>query len=105
MAIRLATDSPISELIVYSCNMRAEAFGFTDKMSAFVTHVWMQIRAGVALGLPDVDGPCSGTRPDEEGGFTPTRRAIRSSGNYSGRLTRNGLGSLDIGGGRSGLNE
>lgn len=85
--------------------MRAEATGFTDKLSAFATHVWTQIRAGVAVGLPDVDGPSSGTGPDEEASVAPTRRAIGSAGNYSGRLTRNGLGSLDIGGGRSGLDE
>ena len=85
--------------------MSADANSFTAKCSGFLTSVWTQIRAGVAVGLPDVDGPCSGTGPDEGAGATPTRRAIRSLGNYSGRLTRNGLGSLDIGGGRSGIDE
>jgi hypothetical protein len=67
--------------------------------------MWTQIRAGVAVGLPDVDRPSSDTKSDDAFGVAPTRRAIGSSGNYSGRLTRNGLGSLDIGGGRSGIDE
>ena len=67
--------------------------------------MWTQVRAGVAVGLPDVDRPSGVTRSDEGFGVSPTRRAIGSSENYSGRLTRNGLGSLDIGGGRSGIDE
>ena len=60
---------------------------------------------GLAVGITDVDRLSCGGRPDEGFGVAPTRRAIGSSGNYSGRLTRNGLGSLDIGGGRSGIDE
>ena len=78
---------------------------FTDTLSALLASIWTQVCAGVAVGLPDVDGPLSGTGSDEGAGVAPTHRAIRSAGNYSGRLTRNGLGSLDIGGGRSGVDE
>lgn len=85
--------------------MRSDVNSFSHTLSGFLTSMWTQIRAGVVVGLPDVDRPSSGTRPDEEFGVAPTRRAIGSSGNYSGRLTRNGLGSLDIGGGRSGIDE
>jgi hypothetical protein len=85
--------------------MRSDVNSFSHTLSGFLTSMWTQIRAGVVVGLPDVDRPSSGTRPDEEFGVSTTRRAIGSSGNYSGRLTRNGLGSLDIGGGRSGIDE
>ena len=85
--------------------MRTDFNSFTDKLSGFLASMWTQIRAGVAVGLPDVDRPSSGTWSDEEAGVVATRRVILSSGNYSGRLTRNGLGSLDIGGGRSGIDE
>lgn len=78
---------------------------FTDTLSALLASVWTQLCAGVAVGLPDVDGPVSGTGSDEGAGVAPTRRPILSSGSYTGRLTRNGLGSLDIGGGRSGIDE
>ena len=85
--------------------MHSDVNSLTNTLSGFLTSMWTQVRAGVVVGLPDVDRPSSVARPDERVRVAPPRRSIGSSGNYSGRLTGNGLGSLDIGGGRSGIDE
>ena len=91
--------------MLYAYAMNSEAGSFTYKCPGFLASVWMQIRTAVAVGMPPDDELGSVSGCEGAVGKLPTRRAIRSSGNYSGRLTRNGLGSLDIGGGRSGLEE
>lgn len=60
--------------------------------------MWAQLCVAVCVGLSSDDepGPVDG---HEDGEFPRTaRRPVRSMDDFSGYLTRNGLGSLDVGG-------
>jgi len=83
--------------------MSIEANSFTDKWSGFLAIVWAQIRAAVVVGLSADSG--SGAACEAGVGEPLGRRAIRSLDDYAGHQTRNGLGSLDIGAGRSRIDE
>jgi len=85
--------------------MNCEANSFTYKWSGFLTSIWTQIRAAVVVGLPADDEPGSGSGCEWGVGEQRKRRAIRSLDDYAGHQTRNGLGSLDIGAGRSRIDE
>jgi len=85
--------------------MGTDANSFIDKWSGFLNGVWTQIRAAVVVGLPAEDEPRPGSGHDASAGDQPTRHAIRSLDDYAGHQTRNGLGSLDIGAGRSRIGE
>ena len=94
-----------STQMVYASAMSADTSSFTDKWSGFLAGVWTQIRAAVAVGLPAEEESRSGAAPELSSEGQPTRHAIRSLDDYAGYQTRNGLGSLDIGGGRSRIDE
>ena len=96
---------PIFDLIVYAYAMNAEANSYSGKWSEFFATVWTQFRAAVVVGLPADVEPGAGSGCEGGVGKQPTRRAIRSLDDYAGYQTRNGLGSLDIGGGRSRFDE
>lgn len=81
--------------------MRSDFNSLTDKLSGFLTSMWTQIRAGVVVGIPSDFVSHVGAVPEVKSEGSPTRHAIRSLDDYAGYQTRNGLGSLDIGGGRS----
>ncbi len=86
--------------------MSADASSFTDKWSGFLASLWTQVRAALVVGLPEENESRSGSGHDATAGDQPTRRrAIRSLDDYAGHQTRNGLGSLDIGAGRSRIGE
>ena len=85
--------------------MRAEADSFTDKWSGFLASVWAQVRAALAVGLPAEDYLRSGAAPEVNAEGPPTRHVIRSLDDYAGYQTRSGLGSMDIGGGSSRIDE
>lgn len=91
--------------IVYPYAMSAVANRSTGKWSGFLASVWMQIRAGVVVGLPADGEPDSDAVCGVSVGEQSTRRVIRSLDDYAGRQTSNGLGSLDIGAGRSRIDE
>ncbi len=85
--------------------MSADASSSTDKWSGFLASVWTQVRAALAVGLPADDESRSSSGHEAMAGDQPTRHAIRSLDDYAGHQTRNGLGSLDIGAGRSRIGE
>ena len=69
------------------------------------TSMWTQIRAGLVVGLPAEDESRSGAAPEANSGGPQNRYTIRSLDDYAGYQTRNGLGSMDIGGSRSHIDE
>ena len=85
--------------------MRSDVNSFSHTLSGFLTSMWTQIRAGVVVGLPAEDESRSGAAPEVNSGGPQNRYAIRSLDDYAGYQTRNGLGSMDIGGGRSRIDE
>ena len=85
--------------------MCADADSFTDKWSGFLTSVWTQLGAALTVGLPAEDEYRSGAAPEVNAEGPQNRHAIRSLDDYAGYQTRSGLGSLDIGGGRSRIDE
>jgi hypothetical protein len=85
--------------------MLSDDNSFTDKLSAFFNSVWEQFCVAVDVGLPANDDiPLDG---GNEAGVVaqPTNHVIRSLDDYSGYQTRSGLGSMDIGGSRSRIDE
>lgn len=81
--------------------MSADASSFTDKWSGFLASVWTQVRAALVVGLPEENESRLVAAHEISAGDQLTRPEIRSMDDYAGYLTSNGLGSLDIGGGRS----
>lgn len=81
--------------------MNAKLDTVVVRLSGLVASVWSQLRVSASVGLaPEVDPDAgSGKIPNDDASHSP--RAIRSMDDYTGYLTRNGFGSLDIGGGRS----
>ncbi|MFY7867400.1 MAG: hypothetical protein ACOVRJ_21450 [Roseateles sp.] len=70
-------------------------------LPGFVAGVWVQVRAALVIGLPSEDQSQASEASAAHEGPISARSSIRSMDDYSGYHTRNGLGSLDIGGGRS----
>ena len=85
--------------------MRSDVNSFSYTLSGFLTSMWTQVRAGVVVGLPAENQSRSGEAPEVNSEGPPSRHAIRSLDDYAGYQTRSGLGSLDIGGGRSRIDE
>lgn len=70
------------------------------KWWAFIASLWAQVRVAFAVGLLDSESrPASA--PGSAHDHPAARGPVRSLDDYAGYLTRNGLGSLDVGGGRS----
>jgi hypothetical protein len=73
--------------------------------SGFLASIWVQVRLAVVVGLPaEVESRASVGHVTNAGDHL-TRHAIRSLDDYAGYQTRSGLGSMDIGGGRSHIDE
>ena len=85
--------------------MSADTNSLTDKWSGFLASVWTQVRAALVVGLPAEDESHSDAGHEATAGDRPTRHAVRSLDDYAGHQTSNGLGSLDIGAGRSRIGE
>ncbi len=92
--------------------MSTNSKSFVEKWSGFLGDVLMQIRAAVAIGLPAEDGTDSGAQQERDGAspfsrslFSWRRQSSRSLDDPTGYQTRNGLGSLDIGAGRTRIGE
>ena len=92
-------------LFVYHCPMRTNDTHFAELLYAFLTNLLTQIRAGVVVGLPVGDECRSGAAPEVNSERPTNRHVIRSLDDYSGFLANSGLGSMDIGGGRSHIDE
>lgn len=85
--------------------MRADIHSFTYALSGFLSSMWTQVRAGLAVGLPAEDESRLGAGNEAGACNQPMRHAVRSLDDYAGYQTRNGLGSMDIGGGGSRIDE
>lgn len=70
-----------------------------SKLSNFMASVAMQVRAAIQVGVP-VDDAAGARRTDE---CEPTLRPSDAQAwdDAPGRMTRNGLGSLEIGAGKT----
>jgi hypothetical protein len=73
--------------------------------SGFLASIWAQVRLAVVMGLPAEVESRASVGHEANAGDHLTRHAIRSLDDYAGYQTRNGLGSMDIGGGRSRIDE
>ncbi len=71
---------------------------FPEKGMSFLSSLWAQLCVAACIGLSssDDDGRVG---EHEDGGGLKTAPPVRSMLDYSGYLTRDGLGSLDVGGG------
>jgi hypothetical protein len=85
--------------------MRSDFNFSTDMLFGLLNSMWTQIRAGLVVGLPAEDESRLGAAPGVNSGGPQNRYAIRSLDDYAGYQTRNGLGSMDIGGSRSRIDE
>ena len=85
--------------------MRPNCHSLTYRLYGILASMWTQIRGGVVVGLPADDESRSGAAPEVNSGGPQYRHAIRSLDDYAGYQTRNGLGSMDIGGGGSRIDE
>jgi hypothetical protein len=74
-----------------------------DKVRAFVDSVSMQLQVALDVGLTaGVDASPSAA---DDRMLTPTLRHVDWSDEAPGRMTRNGLGSLEIGSGKTRVDE
>lgn len=78
---------------------------FADKWSALFISVWEQFRVAVDVGLPSNDDFLLDSGNEAGVVDQPTSHVMRSLDDYAGYQTRSGLGSMDIGGGRSPIDE
>lgn len=74
-----------------------------NKLSSFIASVATQIRAAIQVGVPVEDGV--GARRPEECDRTLGPPAAELWDDAPGRMTRNGLGSLEIGAGKTRVDE
>jgi len=75
------------------------------KWLAFIASLWAQVRMAFAVGLPGDDDSRPASAPGPAHDPRAAGRPVRSLDDYAGYLTRNGLGSLDVGGGGSRTSE
>lgn len=73
--------------------------------SGFITSLWTQVRAALAVGLASEDDSLAACDLDSFYESPPARRGVRSMDDYAGYMTSTGLGSLDVGGGGSCFDE
>lgn len=73
------------------------------KLSSFMASVATQIRAAIQIGVPVDDG--AKARRTEERELTLGPSAAEFWDDSPGRMTRNGLGSLEIGAGKTRVDE
>jgi hypothetical protein len=81
--------------------MRSTAEHFMSLIAASLAIFSMQVRVALSVGLPSEVESNANLNLDSRDGSAAVRSTIRSLDDYAGYLTRNGLGSLDVGGGRS----
>jgi hypothetical protein len=74
-----------------------------SKLSSFIAGVGTQIRAAIQVGVPMEDG--AKARRTEVGEPTFGGSAPEPWDDAPGRMTRNGLGSLEIGAGKTRVDE
>ncbi len=70
-------------------------------VSEFLASLLTQVRASLSVGLASEETSRSSAESTARDGPSSTRGTIRSMEAYAGYHASNGLGSLDIGGGRS----
>ena len=75
-----------------------------SKLSSFMASLATQVRAAIQVGVP-VDDTVAGSRRTDE--FEPTIGLSEAQrwDDAPGRMTRNGLGSLEIGAGKTRVDE
>ncbi len=73
------------------------------KLSSFMASVATQIRAAIQVGVPVEDGVKACRAEEREVTFGPS--AAEFWDDAPGRMTRNGLGSLEIGAGKTRVDE
>ena len=76
-----------------------------SKLSSFMASLATQIRAVLQLGLPVDDAVAGSRRVDECEPTLGLSEAQRWDDAFFGRMTRNGLGSLEIGAGKTRVDE
>jgi hypothetical protein len=74
-----------------------------DKLSSFMASIATQVRAAIHVGVAAEDG-AEARRPDAYE-LTPGPFEAQVWDEAPGRMTRNGLGSLEIGAGKTGIDE
>ncbi len=96
---------PYTALAENSCSgkKRARAMNLCpatlpEKGVAFLSSLWGQLCVAACVGLSSSDDH-GHVGEHEDGGGPKTAPPVRSMLDYSGYLTRDGLGSLDVGGG------
>ena len=76
----------------------------TDRLSCFIASLAAQIRAAIHVGLPLEDTEAEIRGADERFPARSRSDALQWD-DAPGRMTRNGLGSLDIGAGKTRVDE
>jgi len=89
---------------VISENRRSHQMSRVSKLSSFLACVATQVRAAIVIGVPVDDTQTESGRTD---GLATTRDRSDSLmwDDAPGRITRNGLGSLEIGAGKTRVEE
>lgn len=85
-------------------SLRGHSVSRVSKLSSFLTCVATQVRAAIVIGVPIDDTQADARRTD---GLATTRHLPDAQlwDDALGRMTRNGLGSLEIGAGKSRVEE
>ena len=74
-----------------------------SKLSSFMASIATQVRAAIHVGVPADDG--AGARRTDACELTPCPSEAQVWDDAPGRMTRNGLGSLEIGAGKTRVDE
>jgi hypothetical protein len=74
-----------------------------SKLSSFMASVATQVRAAIQVGVPVEDGATAHRPEDCERTLGPSAAELWDDA--PGRVTRNGLGSLEIGAGKTRVDE
>ena len=76
----------------------------TNKLFSFIASVATQVRAAILVGIP-IDDSETGARGTDERELTRGLLDAQLLDDAHGRMTRNGLGSLEIGAGKTRVDE
>ncbi len=74
-----------------------------DKLSSFMASIATQVRAAIHVGIAAEEG--AGVLRPDQCELTPGLFGAQVWDEAPGRMTRNGLGSLEIGAGKTGIDE
>ena len=89
--------------IVISGRRKGQPMSRVSKLSSFMSSVATQVRAAIQVGVPVEDGATAHRPEDCERTLGPSAAELWDDA--PGRVTRNGLGSLEIGAGKTRVDE